>query len=199
MELRRLSAEQAQLRRFVEESWLPYHRDLEAAADAHALADRPDASLVDENVEFYRDLLAEADRRAWVAVESAADRDGDGDAGRHADDDGDIDPATAELTHPGLEFVGHLLTSVDECPVVFDRPDRLVVGDIYVAEPYRGTDLAHALIQRAAADAREQDCPQLRLDVDVDNGRALAFYENCGFEEYRRQLTVDTDGLSTRE
>ncbi|WP_280588408.1 GNAT family N-acetyltransferase [Halorubrum sp. Boch-26] len=38
-------------------------------------------------------------------------------------------------------------------------------------------------------DAREQNCGELRLDVAVDNERALAFYEKQGFEAYRKQLT----------
>jgi len=95
-------------------------------------------------------------------------------------DDAEADPATVSVTHPDLELTGLLLTSVDECPDPFDRSDRLVVGEIYVAEPYRGTGLADRLMERAAADAREQDCGELRLDVDVDNGRAMAFYENQG-------------------
>jgi len=44
-------------------------------------------------------------------------------------------------------------------------------------------------MERATADAREQECGELRLDVDVDNERARAFYEKQGFEPHREQLT----------
>ncbi len=49
------------------------------------------------------------------------------------------------------------------------------------------------MIERAVADARERDCGELRLDVGVDNERAMGFYENHGFEPYRKQLTRDVE------
>jgi len=39
MELRRLPANEPAVRRYVEELWLPYHRDLEATVDRHVLAE----------------------------------------------------------------------------------------------------------------------------------------------------------------
>jgi len=172
MEIRRLPVTDEALRRFATDLWLPYHRELAADVDAHALADRPDEDQIGENVEFYRERFEIEGNRAWVVVESDA-----------------LDPATAAPTHPDVELVGHVLTSVDECPAVFDRPDRLVVGDIYVTEPYRGSGLADRLIERAAADARDHGCAEMRLDVAVDNERARAFYGKQGFEPYREQLT----------
>ena len=176
MEIRRLPVTEAALRRFVAELWLPYHRELAAEVEAHALADRPDDDLIEENVEFYRERFEAEGNRAWVVVES----------------DG-LDPATASPTHPDIELTGHVLTSVDECSPVFDRPDRLVVGDLYVREPYRGSGLADRLIERAAADARDHGCAEMRLDVAVDNDRARAFYEKLGFEPYREQLTREVE------
>ena len=200
MEIRRLPPTDDALWRFATDLWLPYHRDLADAADAHALADEPDEWFVERNVAFTRDRLAEDGFRGWVVV-TATDADGDPDdrdndsddrdndpADRDGSEDTGVDPATAPLTDPRLDLVGILFTSVDACPDVFDRPDRLVIGELYVAEPYRGTGLADRLLERALVDAREQDCGQLRLDVDVDNERALAFYEKCGFEPYRKQL-----------
>ncbi|EMA60897.1 GNAT family N-acetyltransferase [Halorubrum kocurii] len=179
MEIRRLPTEDDALRRYAAELWLPYHRDLAAAVDAHALADWSDERFVERNVEFTRNRLEDDGNRGWVAA--------------RAPDGVDVDPATASVAHPDLELTGLLLTSVDECPDPFDRPDRLVIGEIYVAEPYRGSGLADRLVERAEVDAREQDCGELRLDVDVDNERAMAFYEQQGFEPYRRQLTRDVE------
>ena len=175
VEIRGLPPVDDALRRYAAELWLPYHRELAERVDAHALADWPDERFVERNVAFTRNRLEEAGGRGWVAAT--------------APDDADVDPATAPVTHPDLELTGLLLTSVDECPDPFDRPDRLVVGELYVAEAHRGSGLADRLMERAERDARERDCGELRLDVDVDNERAMAFYEKQGFEPYRKQLT----------
>ena len=76
MEIRRLPAEEDAVRRYAEELWLPYHRDLEAAVESHGLAE--DADLVAEEVAFRMDRLDSADYRAWVAVESGSDTATDG-------------------------------------------------------------------------------------------------------------------------
>lgn len=172
MEIRRLPADEDAVRRYVEELWLPYHRDLEATVEAHALADGVD--VVAEEVEFRLDRLEAENYRTWVAVEGSG-----------------TDP---DLAADG-DLAGFVATDVDESPSVFDRPDRLVVGDIFVREPHRGTGLARDLVARAAERARAVGCDELSLDVDVDNERAVAFYEKLGFEPYRRQLTVPVDEL----
>jgi ribosomal protein S18 acetylase RimI-like enzyme len=178
MEIRLLPADEAAVRRYVEELWLPYHRELEATVDAHQLADGID--LVAEEVEFRLDRLEAEGYRAWVAV----DEDPAGvthDGGDIADDKG--------------ELAGFVTTEIDEPPTVFDRSNRLFIGDIYVRESYRGDGLARDLVDRAAERARMMDCSELALDVDVDNERAIAFYEKLGFESYRRQLTVPVDEM----
>lgn len=174
MELRRLPADEAAVRRYVEELWLPYHRDLEATVDAHALAD--DVDLVAEEIEFRLDRLETESYRAWVAIDEPSNGDRD-----LAGVDGDL--------------AGFITTDVEVSPSVFDHPDRLIVGDIYVREPYRGTGLARDLIDRAEERAREKGCAELTLDVDVDNERAIAFYEKLGFETYRHQMTATVDDV----
>ncbi|ELZ48225.1 GCN5-related N-acetyltransferase [Halorubrum californiense DSM 19288] len=192
MEIRRLPPDEGALRRYTTELWLPYHRDLAAAAESHALADRPDEELIDAETEFRLDLLREnPDRRLWVVAV-------DPEAGPDETDPATLDPADhapVGAPDPDRDLAAFVSTSVDACPEVFDRPDRLVVGDIYVGESYRGTGLADRLIERAVVDAREQDCGELRLDVDVDNERAVAFYEKRGFETYRRQLIATVSGV----
>lgn len=189
MEIRRLSpADDAAVRRYAAELWLPYHRDLAASTAAHALADRPEEELVAAEAEYRLGLLREsADRRLWVLATDAGAAPNDVDVDALEPED----PAPPGAPDAERDLVAFVSTSVDDCPEVFDRPDRLVVGDIYVADTYRGTGLADRLVERAVADAREQDCGELRLDVDVDNDRALAFYEKRGFEPYRKQLTRD--------
>ena len=178
MELRRLPATESAVRRYVEELWLPYHHDLEAIVDRHALAE--DVDLVAEETVFRLDRLDEAGYRAWIAVDGSP-TEGSGDDADLATTDGD--------------FVGFVTTEIDGAPSVFDRPDRLVVGDIYVREPYRETGLSRRLIDRAVERARNEGCAELALDVDVDNERAIGFYEKLGFETHRRRMTVFTADL----
>jgi GNAT superfamily N-acetyltransferase len=176
LEIHELTADEDAVRRYVEDLWLAYHRELEATVDAHALAD--DIDVVAEEVEFRLDRLESESHRAWVAVDA---EEAESSSGERIIADGDV------------ELAGFVTTDLDEAPTVFDRPDRLIVGDIYVREPYRGTSLTRDLIDRAAERARETGCEKLALDVDVDNERAVAFYETLGFEPYRREMTVSVD------
>jgi ribosomal protein S18 acetylase RimI-like enzyme len=179
MKLRTLPPEEDAIDRFLDELWLPYHRDLEDAVEAHSLAtDLDEAASREERIEFWIDNLEPETARAWIAVEDGAD----GGAGTVAG--GPISDLDAEL-------VGFVTTFVDECPDVFERPDQLLIGDFYVAAEYRGSGLARQLIERSAQRAEEAGCPELTLDVDVDNERALAFYEKVGFEPLRHKLRAD--------
>lgn len=177
MEFYSLPADEAAVRRYVDELWLPYHRELEAVVDAHALADTDAVDLVAAEVEFRLERLETSECRTWIAVDG--NRDGESDNRPLADS----------------EFAGFVATEIDESPSVFDRPDRLIITDIYVREPYRGTSLAHDLVDHAAKRAREATCPELALEVDVDNDRAIAFYEKRGFETDRRRMTMPVDSL----
>jgi ribosomal protein S18 acetylase RimI-like enzyme len=170
MEIRPLPAEEAAVRRYVTELWLPYHQELEATVEAHGLADGVD--LVGEEVAFRLDRLDGPDHRGWVAV--------DGTDGR----------GLADIDAP---LAGFVTADVETAPAVFDTPDRLVIGDIYVREPYRGTGLARRLVDRVAERARRDGCSELALDVDVGNDRAASFYRRLGFETIRRRMTVDVE------
>jgi len=180
--LRRLPAQEAPVRRFVRQLWLPYHRELEATVDDHELAD--DVDLVAEEVPFRLDRLDTDGYRLWVAVEEETH---DGDGTSESDGSGDSHDA-APLASTDRDLLGFVATEIDRSPSVFDRPDRLVVGDIYVRDGYRGTGLGRDLVERAAERARETDCDELALDVDVDNDRAVAFYEKLGFEPSRHRM-----------
>lgn len=171
-----LPADEGAVRRYVEELWLSYHHDLEAIVDNHALADNVD--LISEEVTFRLNRLKEESYRAWVAVDETSD---------------EVTKRDDSLTDGDGSFVGFITTNVDESPSVFERPSRLVIGDIYVREPYRGTGLANELIDHATDRARETECEELALDVDVENERAIAFYESLGFEIHRHRMRVAID------
>lgn len=168
-----LPAEEAAVRRFLAESWLPYNRELESVVEAFALAEGVDH--VEAEVLFYMDNLESESYRGWVAVEGY-------DGAPVAETDG--------------EFVGFVLTDVEASPVPFDQPDRLVVCDVHVAEPYRGTGLADRLFERAEERAREAGCEQFRLEVDADNERAMAFYEKRGFSVARHEMLASVEDVT---
>ncbi|ADQ67147.1 acetyltransferase [Halogeometricum borinquense DSM 11551] len=184
MKLRHLPANESAVRRYVEELWLPYHRELEATVETHALAD--DVDIVTEEVAFRLDWLNREGHRVWVAFDESNTTDANETVNDHVPD-----ADTGAFSDPETVPVGFVTTECSEAPSVFDRTDRLCVGDIFVCEPYRGTGLANELVRRAAEDARERGCSELALDVDVDNGRAVAFYESLGFETTRRQMVAD--------
>lgn len=180
MEFRELPAEEAAVRRYVEELWLPFNRDLAAAVDSHALAD--DVDLVEQEVPFRLERLESPEYELVVAVDPADGESADGSGGPLGDG----------------ALVGFVSTEVETAPSVFDRPDRLVVGDIYVDAAHRGTGLADDLMAHAAERAAATECAELSLDVDVDNERALAFYDRLGFEPHRHQFVVEADALADR-
>jgi ribosomal protein S18 acetylase RimI-like enzyme len=176
MDFPQLSPEEAAVRRYVEELRVPYQRELAETVEAFGLAD--DANLPDEEVDFLQNRMESDDFAVVVAVDS--------------DDETTVDTNIA--TTDGT-LAGFVTTERDEAPEVFTRPDRLIVCDLYVGDQYRGSGLARELIAEAADRAAVGDCPEVALDVDVDNGRAKRFYEKLGFETLRERLVVETDDI----
>lgn len=173
MDIRRLPADEAVVRRFLTELWIPFNRELEAIVDGFALAE--DVDVVAEELDFRLDRLETNGTRTWVAVDGP--RDG------------------ANLAECSSAFVGYVAVERDEAPSTFERPDRLRLCDIYVRDPYRGTAVARELVGRATSWGRENGCAELTLDVDVGNDRATAFYEKLGFEPSSRTLVADVESL----
>jgi ribosomal protein S18 acetylase RimI-like enzyme len=168
MQIVRLPVEEAAVRRFIEDLWLPFYRELESTVEQFALAD--DVDIVAEELPFRLDRLDSEEYRIWIAV------DGEAEADSLADTDG--------------EFAGYIAVELDEAPSVFDRPDRLFICDIYVREADRGTGLATDLVDHATAWGRENGCEEMSLDPHVDNDRAIAFYEKLGFETTQYQMVA---------
>jgi len=53
--------------------------------------------------------------------------------------------------------------------------------DLYVRDVARRGGLGRALVEAAVARAKERGCRRIELDVNEDNGAALALYRACGF------------------
>ena len=161
------------MRRFVEELWVPYHRDLEAAVGSHVMAEDVD---VDDIVEFRTDYFDDPSRRLWVALD-------------------DVDNPAGTLPELDATFAGFLSTSLKTPPSKFETPDQLHLGNLYVDPAYRGTGLADDLVARAMQHAREDGAVELTLEVDADNDRALAYYEKLGFDVARYRMRVPLDAV----
>lgn len=160
MQIRRVRGEEADVRRYVEECWLPYHEDLSDTVGAHSLVEDLDTQDV---VEFHLDLLDSPSNRLWVALDG-------------------VDDPTGSLSTVDATFAGFVRTSLGSSPQQFDWPDRLGVSDLWVRDAYRGSGLADDLIARAVRQAREDGCEELTLDVAIENERATAYFERLGFE-----------------
>jgi len=171
MHVRRVRNEEDSMRRFVEELWLPYHRDLDAAVGSHAMAEDV---AVDDIVEFRTDYFDDPSRRLWVALD-------------------DVDDQAGSLSELDATFAGFLSTSLKTPPAKFENPDQLHLGNFYVDPAYRGDGLADDLIARAVQHAREDGAVELTLEVNVNNERALAYYEKLGFDvsKYRMRVPLD--------
>jgi ribosomal protein S18 acetylase RimI-like enzyme len=62
-------------------------------------------------------------------------------------------------------------------PRTLDGNEACFIDDIWVAEAYRGTGLAQALIDRVRTTARERGWTHVRWVTDAKNARARAFYD----------------------
>lgn len=171
MHIRRVRAADGPIRRYVEELWLPYNRELGEVVEAQGLSSEFD---IEAEIEWQVDRFDTTDSHLWVALD-------------------DVDDSTVPLKDIDGTFAGFISIDREPAPSSFDWPDRLVIGDFYVKESYRGEGLADQLVARAVQFAREDGCEQLALEVDVDNERALAYYKKLGFEigMHRMRMPVD--------
>jgi ribosomal protein S18 acetylase RimI-like enzyme len=172
--LRRLRVEESAMRRFVEECWTPFWEDLGAAVGEDHLS--PDLDR-DALVEDLFDSYDVPDRRCWIAID-------------------DPDDPTAALDDVEGTFAGWLNAGLEPTDRFLDQPERLFVGNIYAKPAYRGKGLADHLVARVLQYAREEGCSELSLGVEVDNERAMAYYEKLGFEPLRQGMSVSLDEIA---
>lgn len=171
MQIRRVRNEADSWRRFVEELWLPYLRELGTETGSWEV---PEDADVDDIVDFRTDHFDAPEKRVWVALDDVEDPSGP------------LDELDATLAG----FVGSTLRTP---PAKFETTDKVHIGNFYVEPEYRGTGLADDLVARVVQQAREDGAVELSLEVDADNDRALAYYEKLGFdvEEYEMRVPLD--------
>jgi ribosomal protein S18 acetylase RimI-like enzyme len=171
--LRRVRAEEPVLRRFVEECWLPFWRDMsEAVGEQHLDPELDREALLEQLVERYDS----PDRRCWVALDGAGD------------------PATP-LADVSATFAGWIRAGPAPSDRFLDPAERLLVSHLYAGPDYRGTGLTDQLVARAVQYAREEGCVDLVLGVEAGNDRALAYYEKLGFEPFEQRMAVPLGDL----
>jgi ribosomal protein S18 acetylase RimI-like enzyme len=64
---------------------------------------------------------------------------------------------------------------------VWTGADDCWLEDLYVADAARRGGLGRALVAAAIERARQRGCRRIELDVNEQNGEAIAFYESLGF------------------
>lgn len=171
--LRRLRIDATAMDRFLEECWFPFWRALEEAVGTQYLS--PDLDR-DALIEEHLDAYDVPDRRCWVALDDVAD-------------------PTASLDAVEGVFAGWLNAGLEPDEPFLDPPERLFIGNLYVNPRYRGSGLADHLVRRSIQYAREEGCRELSLGVEVDNERAVAYYEKLGFVPNRRRLIATTTSV----
>jgi diamine N-acetyltransferase len=101
----------------------------------------------------------------------------------------------------GLMGFAHLRESV--APAVLADRFAVEISRFYVDRPWHGHGIARVLMAGCIAEARSRGADALWLLVYQDNGRAVAFYEKCGFrragtQPFRLGSRVDQDWVMVR-
>ncbi|MBQ7568012.1 GNAT family N-acetyltransferase, partial [bacterium] len=86
-------------------------------------------------------------------------------------------------------LVGHVLLHIKSGNTDFLTGEELAwVFDISVQPKHWGSGVSRRLLQMAERFAQERGVRYVGLTVTVANGRALRFYQNCGYQEERYQM-----------
>jgi diamine N-acetyltransferase len=114
----------------------------------------------------------------------------------------------AELANPAIttlladvdgQLVGYAQMRANPAPDCVAGVKPLEVWRFYVAAPWHGLGVAHALMKSVEMEARAQEAHSLWLGVWERNERAKSFYRKCGFADVGSQVFVlGTDAQTDR-
>ena len=105
----------------------------------------------------------------------------------------------AELANPGIttflaevdaQLTGYAQLRASAVPDCVMGATPLELWRFYVAVPWHGRGIAHALMKSVELEARAQKAHTLWLGVWERNERAKAFYRKCGFADVWSQVFV---------
>jgi ribosomal protein S18 acetylase RimI-like enzyme len=155
---------------------LAFERGLGAGTGGDDKADRYEAKLTDGYRDGYLSWVRRCVDEDPGCVRVAVDpTDADGPPSRTRGDEG------GGAVPSG--YLGYAFVLPGPFAFVWDAA---VLNELFVRPAARGTGVADALLEAAAAHARGQDLPldRLVLDVDRTNDRARAFYDRHGFDHW---------------
>ena len=114
----------------------------------------------------------------------------------------------AELANPEIttllaevdgQLAGYAQLRANAAPDCVMGATPLEVWRFYVAAPWHGRGIAHALMKSVETEARAQEANALWLGVWERNERAKSFYRKCGFADVGSQVFVlGTDAQTDR-
>jgi GNAT superfamily N-acetyltransferase len=114
----------------------------------------------------------------------------------------------AELANPEIttlladvdgQLAGYAQVRANAVPKCVTGRTPLELWRFYVAAPWHGRGVAHALMNSVVMEARDRQAQTLWLAVWERNERAKAFYRKCGFADVGSQVFVlGTDVQSDR-
>jgi ribosomal protein S18 acetylase RimI-like enzyme len=104
------------------------------------------------------------------------------------------------LAYLDKEVIGYAKLRRDRTPAEFGNAPALEIERIYVQGRYHGSHVGAALMNRILTLAREEKQEWIWLGVNMENHKAIRFYERYGFEvfgkkQFRLGNAVDDDYL----
>ncbi|KAA3657436.1 MAG: GNAT family N-acetyltransferase [Chloroflexi bacterium] len=92
-------------------------------------------------------------------------------------------------------ILGQILLNISKTPDdPIIKPRKFVyVDEIGVTASYRGQGIGKQLMAAAKAWAQSQGIAEIELNVWEQNGRAIGFYEELGYQTVRRRMWIRVD------
>ena len=85
------------------------------------------------------------------------------------------------VAHEEEKMVGLLVFYLR--PTLTTGKNRAKIGALVVTEEVRGKGVGQLLIEEALEQARAMNCSSLDTSTEIDNHKAIAFYEKLGFKQ----------------
>jgi ribosomal protein S18 acetylase RimI-like enzyme len=87
---------------------------------------------------------------------------------------------TFMLAEEGKKKAGLLILLI--LPSLYHGGSYAAITELVVSKEYRGKGVGRRLVEEAKMLARSLDCAELDVSVEVDNEKAVGFYQKLGFE-----------------
>ena len=85
------------------------------------------------------------------------------------------------LAEEGTDKVGLLVLLI--LPSLYHGGNYAAITELIVRKPYRGRGVGRMLVEEAKRIAKAQGCEEIDVSVEVQNEKAIGFYEKLGFEK----------------